>query len=113
MKLAQSNIESFDSVFVTVSIVLQLNVSSLAMIISPFALLMVDLLVVVVVLCVRKPPVCANPLRTHLLFAASSLVGVTFHKEKIFSYSCVLLSISLKTSSCENFSYLLIDLLAN
>lgn len=88
MKLAQSNIGSFDLVFVNVYIVLQLNVSSLAMIISPFALLMVDL-VVVVVLCVCKPPVCANPLTTHLLFTAFSLVGVTSHKEKIASYSCI------------------------
>jgi FtsH-binding integral membrane protein len=89
MKLAQSNIGSFDLMFVNVYIVLQLNVSSLAMIITPFALLMVDLLVVVVVLCVCKPPVCANALTTHLLFAAFSLVGVTSHKENISSYSCI------------------------
>jgi uncharacterized membrane protein YukC len=78
-----------DLVFVNVSIVLQLHVSSLTMILSPFALLMVDLLVVVVVLCVCKPPVCANPVRTYLLFAAFSLVAVNSHKERFHcSHAC-------------------------
>lgn len=82
------------------------------MILSPFALLMVDLLVVVVVHRVCKPPVCANPVRTHLLFDAFSIVGVNSHR-KISSFSCMLLSISLKKSCCESFSHLLIDVLAN
>jgi hypothetical protein len=78
-----------DSVFVNVFIVLQLHVSSLAMSLSPFALLMVDLFVVMVVLCVCKPPVCANLARTHLLFAAFSLLAVNSHKERFHcSHAC-------------------------